>query len=168
MVSGTQNIYVNVEVNGNMDVLVDKIVDIQAHYSTLSKGSVFWYRDSKKVYGGIVLDYQPSGYFLISISEKCDEIPQTAADVLRKDFYTVAWFSEIDLLPNRRIHVVGHVKIDEDFNGRAGFFCSQKGLIIKNCGQRDTWQHTFQAYTIHNAKMQSLLHPGQLSKMHGM
>lgn len=165
MVSGTKNIYVNVEVRGDMDVLVDKIVDLRAHNSLLTKGSVFWYRDNKKIYGGIMLDYQPSGYFLISISDVCDEIPQTVADVLCKDLYTVAWFSEIDLLPSPRIHVVGCVKIDENFNGCAGFYCSQEEIIIKNCGQRDTWRHTFRAYTIPNCKMQSVMHPGQLSKM---
>lgn len=151
-----------------MDILADKIADIQARTTLLSKGAVFWYRDRSKVYGGIVLDHQPSGYFLISISAECDGVPQAAADVLRQDFYTAAWFSELDLLPNRRIHVVGHMEIDEDFNGRAGFYTAPEKLIIKNCGQRDTWHHTFRAYLVPDTKMQSVLHPRQLSKTRGI
>lgn len=151
-----------------MDLLTDKIADTRARTTSLSKGTVFWYRDRSKVYGGIVLDHQPSGYFLISISEECDEVPQAAADVLRQIFYTAAWFSELDLLPNRRIHVVGHMEMDEDFNGRAGFYCTPEDLIVKNCGQRDTWHHTFRAYAIPDTKMQSVLHPRQLSKTRGI
>ena len=151
-----------------MDLLTDKIADTRARTTLLSQGTVFWYRDRSKVYGGIVLDHQPSGYFLISISEECDEVPQAAADVLRQNFYTAAWFSEFDLLPNLRIHAVGHMEMDEDFNGRAGFYCTPEDLIVKNCGQRDAWLHTFRAYAIPDAKMQSVLHHRQLSKTRGI
>ena len=46
-----------------MDLLTDKIADTRARTTLLSQGTVFWYRERSKVYGGIVLDHQPSGYF---------------------------------------------------------------------------------------------------------
>ena len=36
-----------------MDLLTDKIADTRARTTLLSQGTVFWYRDRSKVYGGI-------------------------------------------------------------------------------------------------------------------
>lgn len=67
-----------------------------------------------------------------------------------------------------KVQAEGHMEMDEDFNGRAGFYCTPEDLIVKNCGQRDAWLHTFRAYAIPDTKMQSVLHPRQLSKTRGI
>ena len=143
----------------------DKLVNHREHNSGLAKGTVFWYRNSARIFGCIVLDIQSTGYYLISISKECEHIPKTIDDVLLEDIYTVAWFSSVDLLPARQVHIIGFIDVVGDFNGRAGFLNSVEGLVITNCGQKATWNHTFRAYSIPDCKMQSLLSPEKLRRI---
>ena len=133
------------------------------HPAPVRKGDVFWYRLKGPVYGGIVLDVTPEYYF-IALSEECSSIPQSTANILALPLYTAAWFSRIDLLPSRQIHKIGTVDITGSFQGRAGLVVSQQGMYLKNCGQRDTWRHTFQSYRIPNCCMKDVLQPSTFRK----
>lgn len=148
-----------------MAIFDEGIVHYCDQHTMLDKGLVFWYRSKAKVYGGIVLDVQPDDYYLISISEECDSIPEEADHILKQKFYTAAWFSSVDLLPTRQIHRVGHINISGDFNGRAGFWCFPEELVIKNCGQRDTWRHTFRAYAVADCTIADMLSPNAFRKV---
>ena len=148
-----------------MALFSDKVAKLLGRTIQLIQGTVFWYQNKSKIYGCIVLDVQPDGYYLISISEACDGIPNAVGDILENKNYTVAWFSEIDLLPGRQIHIIGVVDISGDFNCRAGYFRSAEKLVITNCGQRDTWKHLFRTYCTSNCKMHNILTPFDLKKM---
>lgn len=166
MVSREKIIYFIVEVGVSLDIFVEKFVNHYEQNAMVYKGLVFWYRIKTKVYGAIVLDVQPDNYYLIAISEECESIPNTVDYVLKQKFYTAAWFSSVDLLPARQLHTVGHIKISGSFHGRAGFLCSPKETVITNCGQRDTWRHTFRAYAVADRTIADMLLPTAFRKVY--
>lgn len=132
-------------------------------FGSVEKGSLFWYRYNKNIYGAVVLDIQKNNYYLIAVSEALTHIPDTTQDVLNSQLYTVAWFSDIDLLPLKRMHFIGSIKIEDDFNGRAGFKMDQSGnLQMYNCGQSCIWKHSNRNINLHNASMQDVLHKNSL------
>lgn len=132
----------------------------------INKGDIFWYKYNKTIYSGIVLDVQ-SEYYLIALSEPISDIPKNNSDVLEAELYTVAWFSEFDLISKRRMHIYDHILIEEDFNFRAGFAnYTEKGITrklqIKNCGQPATWKHEFCLISFNQVNILDVTDPNRL------
>lgn len=133
-------------------------LNIKTCSNLITKGTVFWYRYNKNIYGAIVLDVQNSSFYLIAVSETLAHIPDTAKDVLSSRLYTVAWFSDVNLLPSKRMHLIASIKIEHDFNGRAGFKVEKSGSIkIYNCGQGYVWKHNDRNINFKNALMKDVL-----------
>lgn len=125
---------------------------------SVTKGTVFWYRCNKNIYGAIILDIQNNSYYLIAVSETLTHIPNTAKDILSSQLYTVAWFSDVDLLPSKRIHLIESIEIEDDFNGRAGFKIDELGNIkINNCGQSYIWKHNDRNINLKNTLMKDVI-----------
>ena len=92
-----------------------------------------------------------SGYYLIAISDEIKVLAKEIdiRDVLDSPLYTLAWFSEIDMLSSLFIHKIGKVSVSDDFSDRAGMLIDANGnIIINNCGQRATWRHEFRAFAL--------------------
>lgn len=103
--------------------------------------------------------FRQQGYYLIAISE---EIPKPihsicVEDVLHSPLYTIAWFSDIDLLLPKRIHKIGTISIDEDYSNRAGLLIDGDGVYLRNVGQRATWKHEYCSFTLHDANIMDVL-----------
>ena len=128
---------------------------------TFPPGAVFWYRSGGSVYGAIIVDYQADFRdYLVAISEAIDqeEFPPDRSSVLGVPVYTVAWFSEPDMLPRRRLHPIGEVAPEGDFSDRAGRFAACDGsYTLKNCGQAATWKHEFRALRLPERYMKDVL-----------
>ena len=122
-------------------------------------GEVFYYKSKGKLYGGIFL-FKQRNYYLIAVSE---EIAGSAREIDHESvtdapLYTAAWFSDVDLLPKRRIHTVGFVSVEGDYTDRAGLLADGSGSVyLKNCGQRATWRHEFRAFALRDATMKDVL-----------
>ncbi len=137
---------------------------VQTH--ALKKGDLFWYRESKKTYGGIVLE-DVEGYrlYLIGISEElCSNQEIRTNTILESKFYTAAWFSDQDLLPPKRIHVVDHMTINDVYAGFCGLKISDRGFTVSNNGTTDTWKHLHRALSFADCTVESAISRVKLSK----
>ena len=122
-------------------------------------GDVFYYRAQKKRYGGVFLFYQEP-FYLIALSEEITVPVQCirVEDVLRSPLYTLAWFSDTELLAPRRIHRIGKVNVIGDFSNRAGLLIDGQGSVrLKNVGQSATWKHAFSSFTLRDTVIGDVL-----------
>jgi len=108
----------------------------------ISKGMVFWYRFQGKKYVAIIMDKVLGSYYLVLISEEYTG-SQNIEEILRLPVYTVAWFSEYDMINEKRLHLITKINVRESFNGFAGGSISTNKVIITNCGQSKTWKHKY-------------------------
>lgn len=130
------------------------------------KGTVFWYR-CNRIYGCIVLDVQNNSYYLIAVSEELTHVPNRAEDVLSSQLYTMAWFTDLELLPSKRIHLIETIQIKDDFNGRAGLKIDELGNIkINNYGQGYIWKHNDRNIYMKNTLMKDILEKKSLPLFH--
>ena len=138
-----------------------------ANKAKIDKGSVFWYKSKNNIYGAIVLDVlgDISKYYLIALSEKIENKAINENIILSSLLYTVAWFADIDLLPNRRVHLCGSINIGGDYNNRAGLELREKIIINNNCGQQQTWKHLFRSFCLPNVNLKYVLEPSNLPKI---
>ncbi|MBR1811344.1 MAG: hypothetical protein IJ766_06840 [Clostridia bacterium] len=121
-------------------------------------GQVFYYTACKKTYGAIFL-FRQREYSLFAISEEIPLSVQsiTLADILSAPLYTIAWFSDIELLPDRRLHHIGTVAVNGNFSNCAGLLEDDSGsLLLKNVGQSSTWKHSFRAFALRETSMQDV------------
>ena len=129
-------------------------------------GDVFYYRTKKKIYGSVFL-FRQQDYYLFAISEEID-VPAgniRLEDVLRSPLYTLAWFSEVELLMPSRMHRIGTVAITDDYTNRAGLLIDgQEGVLLKNAGQGATWRHEFRAFALRDAFVEDVLNTRFLPK----
>ena len=132
-----------------------------------NSGDVYYYIDHYKIYGLVFLARQ-ANLFLVSISE---ELPNPSNNlvstetILNAQLYTVAWFSDIELLSPRRLHYVGKTSVVGDFTNRAGLYEAENGsLFLSNIGQRATWKHTFRSFSIRNTTIRETLYSSSLPK----
>lgn len=134
---------------------------------TTSKGDVFWYKVKKDTYGAIVLDVlgKHSKYYLVAISEKIDDKKIDVNTIVSSPLYTVAWFSDVDMLSKRRIHICGTLNICDNYNNRAGFaYEENESVTIYNCGQSLTWKHQFRSFSFPSALLNYVLSSNNLPK----
>jgi len=124
--------------------------------SVLSKGDMFYYRIGGNTFGAVVLDVLHD-YYLIALSEAISKTP-VSDDIMNSPLYTLAWFSDLELPNNRRIHFCSNISTG-DYNGRAGGCFSDKGIEIKNYGNSDVWAHRDCSYGLKNAKMSFVCNP---------
>lgn len=126
--------------------------------SNYSEGEVFYYRSKNRLFGGVFL-FRQQGYYLIAISEEISKSIHSICveDVLHSPLYTIAWFSDIDLLLPKRIHKIGTIPIDEDYSNRAGLLIDGDGVYLRNVGQRATWKHEYCSFTLHDANIMDVL-----------
>lgn len=112
------------------------------------RGQLFWYRIKKTSYGALVIDIQDKGFFLlVAITEALDsKRSYTADDLINIPLYTLAWFSEDCMMPERRRHNITVFDIEGDYNGKFGFSCSDGGLMCSNCGSTSTWMHESRSF----------------------
>lgn len=124
-----------------------------------SPGEVCCYTSRQKTYGLVFLCRQ-ADYYLIALSEELSVPPKSVSveDILRSRVYTVAWFSDIELLPKRRLHSVGSVTVSGDFHNRAGLYVDEHGgIMLKNVGQAFTWKHDFRAFGLKDVSVGDML-----------
>lgn len=148
---------------------INKNQSIELNSSNLQKGDIFWYQYLKRLYGAIVLDIQ-FDFYLVAISEQLSTVPKNEKEIMEAPLYTVAWFSADDMLPSKKINMVSHIYKEEDFNFKAGAaFLIEKGrlrkIIIKNCGQNETWAHRFRSLGLPDRKMKNVIDPHGLPTM---
>lgn len=126
--------------------------------SNYNAGDVFYYISKKRVFGGVFLFHQ-NEYYLIALSEELTKPVRSVCvnDVLQSALYTVAWFSDIELLMPQRLHIVGTITLDEDYSNRAGLLIDDQSVYNRNVGQRETWKHGFRSFAISNAKVGDVL-----------
>lgn len=121
----------------------------------LQKGSCFWYKSVGAVYGSIVLEVQMTervAFYLVALSEKLQSIPKTVDEILSAPVYTIAWFSDLEMLNSRRVHLVGSVSIEQSYINKYGLLSKPDGMLrMSNCGQSATWKHTFLAMRFRDA-----------------
>ena len=133
--------------------------------SDYSAGDVFYYRSKKKLFGCVIL-FQQQDYYLIALS---DEIMKTTKsigcdDVLQSILYSIAWFSDVDMLLPQRLHRLGTIPLDADYTNRAGLLIDDQGVILKNVGQSATWAHTFRSFAIPDIKVKDVLNTKYVPK----
>ena len=123
-----------------------------------SPGDIFYYISKKKTYGGVFL-YRQQEYYLIALSEEVLKPIRTicANDILQLSLYTLAWFSSIDLLLPKRLHIIESIPLAEDFSDRAGLLIDAHGVYLKNVGQSATWKHEFRSYILRDTKVEEVL-----------
>ena len=135
---------------------------------TISKGAVFWYKVKKDTYGAIVLDIigTHSKYYLVAISERIEDKKIDVNTILYSPLYTAAWFSDIDMLSKRRIHICGAINICDNYNNRAGFsYIENTSITNYNCGQNLTWKHQYRSLSFSSVSLNYVLNPKNLPKM---
>ena len=130
-----------------------------------ASGEVYSYTSGGKTYG-IVFLYEQRGYHLIALSEALPQLKKavTVEAILRAPLYTVAWFSDVDMLPARRLHVVGTAAVAGDFRNRAGLHEDENGIVLKNVGQGATWKHGFRAFALDGVSVGEVLTAKYLPK----
>lgn len=126
--------------------------------SNYSPGDVFYYKSKKKTYGGVFL-YRQQNYYLIALSEEILKPIQTicAKDILQLPLFTLAWFSDVDLLLPKRLHIIETIPLAEDYSNRAGLLIDEHGMYLKNVGQSATWKHEFCSYALRDTKVEDVL-----------
>lgn len=134
-----------------MGILVRNI----SHYSA---GEVFYYISKKRMFGCVILFHQQDYYF-IALSEEIMKTTKTIRcdDVLQSNLYTIAWFSDVEMLLTYRLHRLGIIPLDADYTNRAGLLIDEQGLILKNVGQGGTWAHTFRSFALRDTKVKDVL-----------
>ena len=132
----------------------------------LKKGSIFWYRERKKTYGGIVMDYvEKYRLYLIGISEELYSNQEIRTNtILKSEFYTAAWFSVQDLLLPKRIHIVDQITINDVYAGLCGLKISDKGFTVSNIGTKNTWKHLSCALRLTDCTVESAISRVRLSR----
>lgn len=129
-----------------------------AEESFFAPGTVFWYRMKGRIYGGAVLVEEARGGLLIALSQELAAVPGCPEDVLSAPAYTAAWFGDAFLLPRRRLHALGAVPVSGRYIRRSGLRISEDGSFkLTNCGQKQTWAHTFRAWAIPDACVKDYL-----------
>ena len=124
------------------------------------KGDCFWYKAKNKIYGAVVLDVQPNycSYYLIAISEELEDVPPNVSAILSSKIYTVAWFTTISLLAERRMHLIGKIEVNQSYNNKLGLHITpQKSVILSNCGQKRTWTHQFRSLAYSNTLIKEVI-----------
>ena len=126
--------------------------------SNYSSGEVFYYKSKKRVFGCVVL-FQQQDYFLIAISEEIAKTTKTICvdDVLESELYTLAWFSDVDMLSPRRLHLLGTIPLAVDYTNREGLMNDNHGVLLKNVGQKATWAHEFRSFALRNTFLKDVL-----------
>jgi len=126
--------------------------------SSYSPGDVFYYKSKKKTYGGVFL-YRQQDYYLIALSEEIIKPIRaiSANDILGLSLFTLAWFSDVDLLMPKRLHIIETISLSEDYSNRAGLLIDEHGVCLKNAGQSATWKHEFRSYVLNNTKVEDVL-----------
>ncbi len=126
--------------------------------SCYSPGDVFYYKSKKKTYGGVFL-YRQQDYYLIALSEEIMKPIRAirANDILGLSLFTLAWFSDVDLLMPKRLHIIETISLSEDYSNRAGLLIDEHGVCLKNAGQSATWKHEFRSYVLNNTKVEDVL-----------
>ena len=122
-------------------------------------GGVYRYKSLGKTFGLVFLCKQ-AGCYLIALSEQLVGSAKTvtAEDILASPLYTVAWFSDVQLLPSYRLHYIGAVQIEGDYKNRAGMYEYENGsIILKNCGQAQTWKHKFRSFGLKDTTIRDIL-----------
>ena len=120
--------------------------------SCLKKGDVFYYRSNKITYGAVVLDIL-KGFYLIAVSEKIHDKP-TFLQIMSSPLYTLSWFSDVELLNNKRVHICSNINTG-DYNGRAGgIFYKDGAFNISNCGDIAVWKHNDRRYYLKNVSIE--------------
>ena len=122
-------------------------------------GDVFYYRSKKKLYGGVIL-FRQRDCQLIALSEEITKNPRSIqiADVLQTPLYTLAWFSDVEMLLRQRLHRIGTVSVTDDYSNRAGMLIDEQGkILLKNVGQRATWKHEYRAFSLRDAVVEDVL-----------
>ncbi len=126
----------------------------------LQKGDCFWYKFHGTIYGAVVLEIQTCSTddYLIAISDALDTIPKSIEQVLSAGLYTAAWFAEIELLSAKRMHTVGTINIKKNYTNQYGIQTeTDKFYYCSNCGQRDTWVHSFRAISFPDALVRDIV-----------
>lgn len=133
--------------------------------SNYSSGEVFYYRCKKKVFGCIIL-FQQQDYYLIALSDEINKTAQTICvdDVLGSGLYTLAWFSDVDMLLPQRLHRLGKIPLTVDYTNRAGLLIDDKGILLKNVGQSATWKHEFRSFVLRDTLVNDVLNELSIPK----
>ncbi len=124
------------------------------------KGDCFWYKFHGALYGAVVLEIQTcsTDSYLIAISDALDAIPKSVEQVLSAGLYTAAWFAEIELLSAKRMHTVGTVNMKKDYTNHYGIRTeTDEYYYCSNCGQRDTWAHSYRALAFRDALVRDIV-----------
>ncbi len=134
-----------------MGILIRNTTDYAA-------GEVFYYRSKCRTFGGVFLFHQLE-YYLIALSEEITKTPKTICtdDVLQSPLYTLAWFSDADMLSPIRLHRISVIPLDVDYSNRAGLMVNDKGVTIRNVGQSATWKHEFRSFALRDTPVKSIL-----------
>ena len=140
--------------------------EMMIHKVQPKPGEIYYYKAGGKLYGAVFL-FRQRDFWLVSVSEElavpADRI--TAAAILDAPLYTAAWFSDVELLPARRMHRVGRSDVTGDYTNRAGLHESRDGgLSITNVGQSAAWKHTFRAFALRDAAVRDTLSAGCFPK----
>jgi len=123
-----------------------------------SAGDVFYYKSKKKVFGGVFL-YRQQDYYLIALSEEILKQTRTicANDILQLPLYTLAWFSDVELLLPQRLHLIDRMTITDDYSNRAGLLIDERGVFQNNIGQSTTWKHEFRSFVLRDTIVKDVL-----------
>ena len=81
----------------------------------------------------------------------------SANDILGLSLFTLAWFSDVDLLMPKRLHIIETIPLSEDYSNRAGLLIDEHGVCLKNAGQSATWKHEFRSYVLNNTKVEDVV-----------
>lgn len=132
---------------------------------SIRKGDCFWYKSKGKIFGALVADVVEN-YYLVGISEELNTLTLSVQEILNAQLYTAAWFSDIELLPANRCHVIGVVDVPPNYNGLCGFLAIQDDSItVNNPGQKSTWAHEFCCLRLPGRVVSALLNINTLPKM---
>ena len=96
---------------------------------------------------------------MIALSEEITKTSETIRkdDVLQSYLYTVAWFSDVDLLSPNRLHRIAAIPLDTDYSNRAGLLINDQGVVVRNVGQSATWKHEFRSFVLHDTAVKRIL-----------
>ena len=150
-----------------MRLIKQEVFLLLTYLSGYDIGKVYWYRFKREIYGFIILDYQAEAEsYLVAISDKiADRMPPTIEQVLDETVYTLAWFDLLSMKSPLHVHYLGDVCIKGRYTDRAGLLYGTDGsVIIKNCGGKHTWQHSFRSYGLKDTLMREVLVSDKIPK----
>lgn len=103
---------------------------------------------------------------MIAISEEIVKPTKTICtdDVLQSTLYTLAWFSDVEMLLPKRIHRIETIPLAVDYYNRAGLLINGKSVAIRNVGQSATWRHEFRSFVLHDTPVESVLNNKYIPK----